>query len=1300
MIRIKIFDGNSYWMSHYQDDDGQVYLDVSDSTQALLSKEIEQLTNIEKINIEAVLGTSLPATPKNVNLIGKPVGLAIKNNTYQTFKIQLSVGLKIFNQSTLKVLAKKEGNAEDLEVEFLDVSDHWALQLNKIYLDELPFDDVEYSSVTMWQNMNNDAAYTPGDPGYYFPLVNYGRWNYNGKFIPADFRPWIHVAKVFELMFCKAGWRYECPILETDIGSRLITYSLKEDYGKLLKNADQREFKATLKKETKLSGATENARYYDIVFDDKIIDKGSSYNSSTGKFQKAGVYDFLCEFDCEVDIDDDRWGNIRTSLKLELILKEVNGTELILGEIEWKYEHYHNKSETATIYETGVLVRAGEQVYVRYRAHGNTGRIILHKNCFFSNKLVAILPEEGEIFNLKESLRKDKCIDYLKGVSHLFNFKFYTNFTERKVYILTPYDTDFFGDNITGFFQNTLDDWTDLVDYKQATINTPIEDKKNYYFKFKKTSDPSIEAKKLDEKEDLHSNYIDRGFDFKDETDNFENPYFEPTLNEGTTTPGGIYDMPQCLDNKDGGLSYNIQPRILIAAGMVEQILTDIDSPPYLQFFDNNYTFSIPYAYQKTKAIIGIDFGTLTYLYATNYLVYGKEEKDLFNLFYKKYFLEFRDCNTVELTANANYDQIQSITFRKRVKIVNKGTTQYGRFLQVDGYNAEKETGKLIFKADPTVNTECLSFEPEVSCANYPEIIVTNTGGSNYTISEGGNITSGVIAVIKQYREEDQTTWTTGSTFTLGTKKVICRILWTYDDGCPNQMRLRTVDPCGNYPKIGVSRTTSEPYELIIFDEGTHSETPTGFLFEYSVNGTEWTQVPNPLLVSDIPGIIYIRETAYYPNCPPRTDSTIYANSPKVDDCEIDGIETPLPMFVNTQAGLMLFRRGSFNTSPAIDIIEYREYQSNDEWGIYDDKNPEVLTTDGGKRYEARRIIIFCEGKCPTYCSDVVSSSEICSYVEIDSTEGLSNCDFEIKYENPSNPGSLTWDATIANDETFIVPKLRSWLEQDCGGSVTELYSRTVQWDRWQYKTECTWTWNNNYRLKNFKISRNIAGVQTLSTSINVDVLFVDTMTNVELKSEVEEAINNAMIAQFSAINGIHYNLIVTITGAGSTRNATVSFMAKKVSTSTWYGFKKGTDTVTVRSNTNVDTNYTATGTEFQEITTPSPTVTMYSPCEDQLKVRYKINIISKFIDDSASDFDTIILNSPLTVTEEIVTSKTATCQKRVIVPTVTGCTSPTYIWKQGSKVVGTTGNISLWGTKKFMLFVTCAGGCTYMKEF
>ena len=485
---------------------------------------------------------------------------------------------------------------------------------------------------------------------------------------------------------------------------------------------------------------------------------------------------------------------------------------------------------------------------------------------------------------------------------------------------------------------------------------------------------------------------------------------------------------------------------------------------------------------------------------------------------------------------------------------------------------------------------------------------------------------------------------------------------------------------------------------MSVYECGVHSDTITGYLYEYSTNNIAWQVIPDPFLLSDLPETVWLRVTVYYQNCPPLTANGIYSNKSRVADCTYDGIYTPSLVFVHTPGGLLIERKGSFTGRVAQDSLWFRVAGSDDEWDLYDERNPELLDTGSGINWEAKRVIFFCEDDCPTYCSDIITAKTNCpGAVEISDSSQL--CDFELKWENPDTPASNTWKGTLISDTDYVIPTLRVWMEQDCGGVITDLYERIVQWERWNYKTEFSFTWNQTDTVQYLRISRNVAGVQTLNQNINVGVKFEAGMTNDQLKGELENAIRLEMTNAFGAIDNIDYDMIITITGSGASRTTKVSFASKKVVGSTWYGPNKGVDYLRTITTGLATTDHVSTGAEFQKVDTSAPIVTMKSPCGTELKVRLKVNVGTQFIDDAASNFDNIVLNSPITVTHDVLTVLTDSCNKHDLSATLTGCTSPVYMWKRGNTILGTTSTMISWGEKKIQLFVTCNDGCTYMAE-
>ncbi|MEP7197264.1 MAG: hypothetical protein ABI851_12150 [Saprospiraceae bacterium] len=1313
MISIRIFDGPSYWMNHYADADGAVYLDLSDDTNFQLSKQSEQLTSLDKITIEGALGTSLPATPRNVNLIGKPTDIAVKDNQYSDYAVQIKIGMKILTQTTLRVNSKKDNvNSELFEIEFLDTSHHWAVQLDKVYLDELPLPDIEYSGTKMMDSIKLNAKFDDGDPGYWWPLVHHNYWVSNDFYTISDFRPWFHCLKIIRESFHKVGWQISCPILETEIGRRLISYiNAKEFYTEKAKVNGINEFKAGLKNQLELPKPEGANRIEGIlIFDNEIKDTSGYYNPSTGEFSGIGYYNFVVQVKGNAFLRNSHAGGARAFIYIQLIHKHADGT---LERIDERQESgTKNQVSIDWTIEANILLKTGESVFVKWFIQGTKGTTgYFTTDSFFYNEILNYIPIEGAILKTSELLRHDKCLDYLKGISHLFNLKFYTNYAERKVYALTPYDQTFFGDSVTGYFIEDLINLNSNVDFNTIEINVTHEDDKNVFYNFKPdSSDIPIKNLELKEFADLYSKFIDKGKDKKDNTEKKENPYFSPTLNK-LVQDGNIkrfpIDMPLCIDNNDNSLSFGIEPRILIAAGYELQLDPDFEINADVTYnFPTTYTDQrTPYAFQVPNAYtIGVVNGSGTgfdFSKPTSYLIYGDKEFDLFNLFYKRHLKEFGYPQSAKINIFLNYNLFDSIYFRNRYLVDINGTNQVGRLLSIDGYNLESMKGVALFKAQNSNDPDCGVVIVGPECKNYPAILVTPTGGGNYTISASGSNGSTIASTLIEWRYIDEPdTWHTGSTFTTTNRIVISRITWDYDGDCVSIQKVAETAPCSNYPKICIQKVIAENPYLSITDCGVHSETPTAFLYEFSSNnGITWQQVPEPWLLTEIPESIQIRLTSYYTNCPEKSVIDYYTNEISDEDCNYDGPEVPSVKCIVTPAGLILERVGSFIGTAALDYIKFRLQGQDGDWDIYDDINQEILSTENGVKWEAQRIVIFCNNGCPIYCGDIVKFNTSACSNEISMIQSSVACLHTLKWEHPDTHDNF-WKVGITNDRTYVTPIIHGYLEEAASGPPVQLFSRTIQWASWNFKTECSFTWQEGHTIKLLKISKNVAGTQTLTQNLDLAILFTSGDTNADLTNSVINTITTQMLVQYNALIGDNYDLVVSIIGSGASRTTKIAFLAKKVVASTWFGFKKGTDYVQTATPGNVTTNYIAVGSEFQKVATAAPRFIITTPNNVLMDVRLKVNVSTQFINDASSDFDNIVVNTSVAIVSEVLTVFEDNCNKYDMSVDVGTCTSPTYIWKRGARVLGFDPTFIHYGKRRVRVIVTCANGCSYMADY
>ena len=71
-------------------------------------------------------------------------------------------------------------------------------------------------------------------------------------------------------------------------------------------------------------------------------------------------------------------------------------------------------------------------------------------------------------------------------------------------------------------------------------------------------------------------------------------------------------------------------------------------------------------------------------------------------------------------------------------------------------------------------------------------------------------------------------------------------------------------------------------------------------------------------------------------------------------------------------------------------------------------------------------------------------------------------------------------------------------------------------------------------------------------------------------------------------------------------------------------------------------------------------------------------------------------MNTSIAVDSEVLTVITSSCTRHELTPSVTGCTSATFLWKRGNLVISEDIFPVVYGDRKVDLFVTCIDGCTY----
>jgi len=278
----------------FNEADGTVRFDTDEEFTTKLNKQLEELTEINKIKTDGIVATSLPSTPKNDFLLKKFTLANIVDNHFIPFTVLVLTGSRALKQQELTVNEFVNGR---YEIELQNATSHWLVQLSKLKMNEviLSEDNFVFDEATITDH-NSRGGYDDAEEfGLRFPVVDYGRFIEKKLGIgTADLRPYVSPLWYLRKAFCQIGWQFKSTWLESDRGRREIRYLLSKNVGAAANLLELRKF-ATHTEEviTFVDGiAPDTVPFYSaIVFDIVDTDANGDYSTITGYYSGAGVMD-------------------------------------------------------------------------------------------------------------------------------------------------------------------------------------------------------------------------------------------------------------------------------------------------------------------------------------------------------------------------------------------------------------------------------------------------------------------------------------------------------------------------------------------------------------------------------------------------------------------------------------------------------------------------------------------------------------------------------------------------------------------------------------------------------------------------------------------------------------------------------------------------------------------------------------------------------------------------------------------------------------------------------------------------
>jgi hypothetical protein len=228
------------------------------------------------------------------------------------------------------------------------------------------------------------------------------------------------------------------------------------------------------------------------------------------------------------------------------------------------------------------------------------------------------------------------------------------------------------------------------------------------------------------------------------------------------------------------------------------------------------------------------------------------------------------------------------------------------------------------------------------------------------------------------------------------------------------------------------------------------------------------------------------------------------------------------------------------------------------------------------------------------------------------------------------------------------------------------------------------------------EIHRNVAGSLTAIT-IPVNVTYTSGDNNDVLIAALTAAVESYLSSNYSAQNGTHYDFVVEIIGSGTNRTLNLIWWAKHVSTSTWFGAQAPSDLLHIKDPSDNPLTQASSKNEVQKVVTSQQKAISYSDCGTKFQVRFGTNT-NKFLDDSASNFDTMVAYATVAIDSTIETTDNDSCNKHTLTAAFTCTGTASYLWKEESEILGEGNTITLSGAGRIItLYATC-NGCTFEK--
>lgn len=832
--------------THFLTSDGRVLLDIDEATDISLGQQLQKqdvLLTSEPIDD---LGFSVPNTPRNFFYLKSIFDPATDKTNLNYYTVRISTGSHTHFYNAMFGVSKNRERIE-LRVTYLN---NWIdlLKSTKLSsLDELPL--IDYTKENIENNWTNESMYVDGDDGYYFPIVFYGAWRSvttpsvyasNGK-IPIlfveDLRPHLHVTALLQKMFKKIGWCIDAPFYDTEFGRRLIAYLWRSDYSNSPERLASRIFSA--ENTTLVFNQEPNPPTY-LENWVEFFDAGNNFDAAAGQIVRP--------FEGKVIITLSA-GEQPLGLDFDLGLTVKQQSILFNDPSEVFREEFVLLPQQTKRFEFPVNLLQGEFISMSiYRPNNNEMPYDLHVS--MSNEVTRAIYAKGDVIDVSKEFEEDlTCWDLFHALQHLINGIVDADISRKTIRLLTPFNADIHGEEIEGYFNNTL---VDLI--SSQPINTAVsilqnvDQLRNILLGFAKSTDEVLKNKKKADGSELFAKIVDLGEVYKRGTEEDRNPLFEGTALDNVTlfgrTSAGINvpyirQMPVMVDNDKGEVSYDIRPRILYTPG--EGYLGDSANEYAWEVLGINtmdWRNLVAFAFNDHNDQL-FNGGVLS-----EKLIYGESVNDLWRMVYARFYLQYKGRIKIDFLSYLNHHRYFGLDLKNKFLIEYDGHPVTGRVLEQNDYKPCKSISTQMILLPEVSSSICFNGEPPtvVNCDNNPSIVVQQVDDC-YSFSIDGTFDC-VVTSITWEKKIGAGAWEdagSGTTIELCDIDEIFQVRATvnYDcEECPSSIIVKTINPCGSNASCNIVVYNNELGQICL-QWSWDGEILGEYELEVTINGDE-----------------------------------------------------------------------------------------------------------------------------------------------------------------------------------------------------------------------------------------------------------------------------------------------------------------------------------------------------------------------------------------------------------------------------------------------------------------------------